>query len=59
MNVELKYSILLTSLLDHKIPKKFKRKTLIDEFKSILQQYPDDGQIFKVNWFYRNESYIP
>ena len=28
--------------------KSFLRKTLHEEIKSILQQYPDDGQIFKV-----------
>lgn len=27
--------------------KKFKRLTLVEEIKSILQKYPDDGQIFK------------
>ena len=43
---QLIFRILL--FLDKKTKAKFKRRTLVDEIKSILQQYPDDGQIFKV-----------
>lgn len=32
--------------------KRFERPSLIRQIKNILQQYPDDSQIFKVQNFY-------